>query len=112
MKRSIRTGIIEIDTLKRASHKWVSAKIQHLELEDDGTLLSESPRMGRLVRRVDQVALETVNITDPVTGENFNISVAGLGLTVESIMARWLLEDHDAHYDPELEAVILNDSTS
>lgn len=112
MKKVIRTGIIEIDTLKRASHKWVSAKVQHLEVADDGTILSESPRMSRMVRRVDEVALETVEISDPVTGQTYNISVAGLGIAIEKVMANWLLEDHQAHYDATLDSVVLDDPVS
>ncbi len=112
MKKVIRTGIIEIDSVKTGQEQWVSAKIQRLEYDDQNNLLSESAREGRLTRRVDQVATQTVDFYDPVTGHNCTLSVAGVGIAIKSMMAKWMLEDFDAHFDSELGAVVLNDSSS
>jgi hypothetical protein len=110
MRTAIRVGSIEIDTIKRHGNKWISASIQHLEVSDtDDTIISESARADRVYRRVDKVALETVDITDPVTGQAITISVAGIGEAVKAAMIKWMLEDNTAHYDPDDDLVIIDD---
>ena len=113
MPRVIRTGIIEIDTRKKklSPPPWVTGKVQYLEVDSEtGEILSESAREGRIVRRLDQVAATMASVDDPVTGQTVQISLAAVGFAIEQYIAQWLLEDFDAHYDPELDAVVLNDA--
>ena len=114
MARVVRTGIIEIDTRKKklSPHQWVTGKVQTLEVDDEtGEIVSESAREGRITRRLDQVAMTMAHVVDPVTGLTVAISLAGVGIAIEQYIAQWLLEDFDAHYDPELGAVVLDGST-
>ncbi len=112
MKTIIRTGSIEIDAQKVDGIQWVSAKIQKLLINDEGRVLSESGREFRLHRRIDQVALEMTTVVDPVTGKEVTVSVAGVGTLIKAAMTRWMLEDHGAKYDPVLDVVVLDDSSS
>ena len=112
MKRVIRTGIIEINSAKPNDKQWVSAKIQRYELDNDNNYTSESAREERMYRRIDRVAMETVDYVNPLTGETKTIAVAELGVAIKNFMSKWMLEDYDATYDPELDVVVLNDPTS
>ena len=113
MKKAIRTATINIDTIVPNSFRWVNATIQTVEIDDAGEITSISPNSMQLYRRIDKVATEFVTITDPVTGEEHKLSVAGIGLTIEAIMVQWMLEDNpDAYLDEESGRIILNGSNS
>ena len=108
MTQAIRTGRIEIDLLKAGDVQWISADIQHLEIDADGNIQSIRMRDGKLYRRVDKVAKQSVNITDPVTGQTFDISVAGVGMAIKSLMVGWMIEDNvGAVYDTGKGFVVL-----
>lgn len=94
MTQAIRTGRIEIDLLKAGDVQWISADIQHLDLDAQGNIQAIRMRDGKLYRRVDQVATEVVNMTDPVTGETFNISVAGIGMAIKMNFIKWMIQDN------------------
>jgi len=92
MKTAIRTGHIEIDTVKLHGPKWISASLQTLEIDPDGNVLSERMRDKKLYRKVTDVAMQTVTTTDPVTGQAVTVSVAGLGALVKAAMISWMLD--------------------
>lgn len=109
MPKAIRTGRIEIDLLKQNDTQWISADIQHLEIDDEGTILVVKMRDGKLYRRVDQVALQTINIKDPVTQQDINMSVAGIGVAIKRLMVNWMIEDNpSAIYDPAKDLVVVD----
>ena len=110
MKKAIRTGRIEIDTIKLHGPKWIVATISTLELDDQNQVVSERIRDLKLYRKVSNVATETVTITDPVTGQPITVSVAGIGGLIKAIMIQWMQEDFPATYDPEIDLVVINDT--
>ena len=112
MKLAIRASKIEIDTLQASGTKWVSAILQTLELDENNVVSSVRARDKKLYRKVSDVALETVTFVDPVTGVETTISVAGIGEAIKAIMVKWMMEDHNATYDPTIDLVVLNDTSS
>jgi len=110
IKDGLRTGKIEIDTQKIDDVQWIVATIQNVKIESsDGSLVSEHFRDGKIFRKVADVALETVTITDPVTGVTMTLSVAGMGTAIKAMMIKWILEDNpNSSYDNKLGMVVKN----
>lgn len=107
MKKALRTGKIEIDTQKINEAQWIVATIQSLDLDNDNKILSEDFRDGKIFKKVTDVALETVTITDPVTQQEITLSVAGLGTAIKAILIKWILEENpNSTYDAEIGMVI------
>lgn len=107
---AIRAGRIEIDVLKAGDTQWLTADIQHIDISQSGEIEAVRMRDGKIYRRIDKVVTETVSVSDPVTGEAFNISVAGVGLAIKELMIRWMIEDNQpSHFDPNIGLVILDD---
>lgn len=94
MKNGLRTGKIEIDTLKPKDVQWVSATIQHLELDDKGNITSIKLNSDRLYRRVDKVATEMQTFVDPLTGESHTMSIAGIATGIAAFLNHWITEDN------------------
>lgn len=110
--KAIRTQKVEIDVNKPDSVQWVTGDLQRLEY-DNNQIVFVGDRDGKLHRRVDKVATELQQITDPITGETFNISIAGIGAAITVAFTRWMLEEYPGStYDPVLGRVVLNDSGS
>jgi len=113
MKEALRTGQIEIDTQKMGDEQWIAATIQNLELNSDGSVASEKMRDGKVYRKVSDVALEMITVTDPVTQQQLTMSVAGMGTAIKTLMIKWILEDNaNTTYDANLGMVIKNDPSS
>lgn len=109
MKKAIRTGRIEIDSITPGGAQWVTAWVQTLELGDDNSIQSQIFRDGRLHRKVEDSLTDLITITDPVTGLSGQMSLAGLGMAVKAMMVKWMLEDNPtASYDAENDLVIVD----
>lgn len=113
MKKAIRTGRLQIDTVVPGGPQWVSAWLQNLDVNDANEVASQSFREGRLYRKIDDHLTDIApGWVDPVTGTQGPISVAGLGAAIKMIMVQWMLEDHPgAYYDPASDLVIIDDGT-
>lgn len=110
MRTAIRTEVIEIDLIDPDGFTWVTASIQKTELDEDDNIKSISGREDKLYRRIDRVATEMIVATDPVTGQQITVSVAGLGALITTTMVKWMLEDNPkAFYETESNLVILNE---
>lgn len=107
MKEAIRVGRIEIDTVDIGGPQWITANIQRLELDAANNITSTRTRDKKLYRKVTDVAMETVTINDPVTGQPVTISVAGIGTAIKTAMITWMMEDNPSTYDPDADLVIL-----
>lgn len=111
MRKGIRTGKLEIDTLKPGGVQWVSSEIQNLELGDDDKVVSIGFKDRKLHRRIDEVAFELHEAYDPVTGQLITASTAGIGNLIKMAMVSWMLEDFkDAVYDETLDTVVIEDA--
>lgn len=109
MKTAIRIDKIEIDVVIPNGVQWVNVTTQRVELGVDNKVTSISPREGQTHRRVDRVALEMIEVVDPVTGLTVNVSVAGLGLAIKGVIKKWLVEDNPNTYlDLDSGLVVLN----
>lgn len=112
MKKAIRTSSINIDTIVPGGVQWINADVQRLEIDDSNNITSLSPRQSKLHRRIDEVALETVTITDPITGETSKISVAEIGIAIEAIITKWLVEDNKGYYYDKKSGRVILDASS
>jgi len=110
-RQAIRVGRIEIDTLKPNAPQWITSTIQTLEVDDNDEIISQLYKDAQLIRRVSEVTTQVVSITDPVTQQVVNLSVAGLGTAIKAVMINWMLEDNvGSAYDPGTDLVMLDGS--
>lgn len=108
MRRALRASAVNISLPKPDSLQWVTIPVQVLEVDDLGKILSISDEQGIINKRVDQIAGEMVTFTDPVTGDVHTMSAAGVGAGIEVLAVLFMLQTFDAHYDHDLNRVVLN----
>ena len=111
MKTAIRSSTINIDTIEPNGFEWINTLIQRLEIDDSDNVVSISPKDKQMHRRVDEVISETVLITDPVTGQSCDISVAGTAVAIREFIVKWMLEDYPEAYFDEVTGRVFIDAS-
>lgn len=109
MKTAIRTDKIAIDLVVPDGIQWITSTMQKVKLNGDNTINAIAPREDMMHRKVQDVAFEMIEFTDPITGMTGHMSVAGIGTAIKSIFIKWMLEDNEGSYfDPESGMVIID----
>ena len=99
MPVQVRVHQIVIDTPRTESDPFISLMVQKKFINDEGEVTQTINRERQLYRQVSKTAAETIEFFDPVTQQSHVVSVAGIGMALESIVAKWLAEDHDSIVD-------------
>ena len=92
--QKLRTQQIIIDIPKSSAEPWFTMVVQRIYKDDEGNITQIVGREKQINRRFTKVMLETATISDPVTGYEGTISVAGAAQLLTSLISTWLLEEY------------------
>jgi len=87
--------VIHNPTTGTPSVSFRNEKVVYETVDGVETAIATS-KLPSTSRNIQNVALETATVTDPVTGQEVTISVAGLDVVIEEFFLRWFQEDLDA----------------
>jgi hypothetical protein len=91
-KTILRTQQIVIDVPTNLSAPFIHLYLQKVVRDDSERDLQVIDRYHQVHRKLTDVALECANIQDPVTGEKFNISIAGIDRAIRAVTLKWMQE--------------------
>ena len=101
-KIRIRSPRMVIDTPSTGSSPWVSLMTQKVIENDQGEVIQVIDRTGQIYRNIPKIATQMFTAYDPVTGQELQVSMAGIGSLITSAAATFLAEDHNGTIDDQL----------
>jgi hypothetical protein len=93
MIEKTRAQQIVIDLPTEESATWIRAVLQTVIKNDNYETIQVVDRTAFIHRNLSEIATQTVNITDPVTGANVTLSGIGVALAVTAFVRDWILSD-------------------
>lgn len=72
--------------------KTVSFRNERVVYEDDKPVATS--KLPSTTRNIDSVVTEVATVTDPVTGQEVTVSVAGMSKLIEEFFMRWYISDN------------------
>lgn len=94
MKTLQRPVQIVIDTPKIDGNITIRINFQNVDFDEYGNIKNETPTIMQMYKFADKVAIDMVDVYDPVKGENIQLSVAGLHHAICTFIANWVGEDN------------------
>lgn len=94
MRTRYRASQIVIDSPRTGGDVLINVSVQKIDIDDDGKIIHEYPRSEYIHRLASKIALNQVDITDPVNQNDITISIAGVHLAIEQYICNWLIEEH------------------
>ena len=94
MKTRLRIQKIEIEIPKEDKEIWVHVTTEKIIEDDEGNVISTSPRSHFISRPFSKFMSEIYQYEDPILGkEETDISGLGLNLAIRNAAIKWIAED-------------------
>ncbi|MEM9482113.1 MAG: hypothetical protein AAGA83_00320 [Cyanobacteria bacterium P01_F01_bin.116] len=93
-KTILRIEKIEIEAIAVNPSPIIRVKASK-QLKDGENIVQSFPGLEEVFRKATDVATQIISITDPVTGQAVNISVAGVQAAITQGIYEWFPEEFD-----------------
>jgi hypothetical protein len=98
--KTYRTKSITISLPKPNSYSWIEYVLQEYIVDADGNPVQLIDDIERVSKRFDHVYTDMVTFADPMTGQSYTISVAGLSRAIKAAIIKWVTDGGEIVYDP------------